>query len=270
MASPLVSVITPMWNGASFIAQAIESVLAQTFGDWEMIVADDGSTDGGAGAAIVSSYAARDGRVKLILLPKNGGSAAARNAAMKAAQGRCLAFLDSDDVWHDDFLAVMLNHIKENKNERAAVYFCGYRRMDSACAKEVLPPYAFEGERTYRQLLRHCPIFPSAAIVDAKKLKSPVLFNESLKALRDDYVYWLEILKAGFCAVGFSDILVDYRMREDSATASKLKMIRPQWNIYRRAEGLNAFASAWYLLCWAANGAKKYKLSLNRTRHGGI
>ena len=86
------------------------------------------------------------------------------------------------------------------------------------------------------------------------------LFNEELKALRDDYAYWLEIMKNGLCAQGYDDVLVDYRMRDDSMTASKTKMIKPQWNIYRKVLKLDVFSSTWYLFCWAMNGLKKYKL----------
>ena len=131
--------------------------------------------------------------------------------------------------------------------------------MDSKCEKELLKPYLFEGKRTFKQLLNHCPIFPSAAIVDVSKLKTPVFFREELKALRDDYVYWLDIMKDGLCAYGFKDVLVDYRMRDDSMTASKTKMIKPQWNIYRKIIHYNVFKSSWYLFRWGLNGLKKYK-----------
>ena len=69
----------------------------------------------------------------------------------------------------------------------------------------------------------------------------------------------LDILRQGLCAVGYSDILVDYRMREDSVTASKTKMIGPQWRIYREVLGFGVFRSAFYLFTWGMNGLKKYR-----------
>ena len=257
--TPLVSVITPMYKGAALVGQTVESVISQTFTDWELIVVDDCSPDGGAGAAAVQQYADHDRRIRLIRAQENKGSSGARNRAMQEARGRYFAFLDSDDIWHPDYLSVMLRHIEENTETDAAVFYCGYRRMDSRCEKEILAPYSAPGKKDFKKLLFHCPVFPSAAIADTAKLKQPVYFREELKALRDDYVYWLDILRQGLCAVGYADILVDYRMREDSVTASKIKMIRPQWHIYREVLGFGVFRSAFYLFTWGINGLKKYR-----------
>lgn len=248
-----------MWKGAALVGRTIESVLAQNFTDWEMIIVDDASPDDGAGCNVVQSYAEKDSRIKLITAKVNKGSSGARNEAMRNAQGRYFAFLDSDDIWHPDYLSVMKDNIEKTDVKNVAVYFCGYRRMDSSCEKELLPPYVFKGTRTFKQLLRHCPIFPSAAIVDTSKLKEKIFFREELKALRDDYVYWLDILQQGFVSYGYDDILVDYRMRDDSMTASKTKMIKPQWRIYREILHYNPIKSLFYLFTWGMNGLKKYK-----------
>lgn len=260
MSNPMFSIITPMWKGADLVGKTIESVLAQDFQDWEMIIVDDCSPDNGAGGDVVQSYADKDNRIKLIRATVNRGSSGARNQAMDAATGRYYAFLDSDDIWHSDYLSTMKKHIEENKDESIAIYFASYRRMNSKCDAEILSPYIFEGKRNFKQLLRHCPIFPSVAIVDIQKLSEPVRFNEALKALRDDYAYWLDIMKNGLCAMGYKDVLGDYRMREDSMTASKTKMIKPQWNIYRKVLKMNPISSAWYLFCWGINGILKYKV----------
>src|ERR1700757_1675672 len=94
---PLVSIITPSWNVERLIGETIESVQAQTFGDWELLIADDSAP--AQTPPIVGRYAAADPRVKLIRQPRNGGPALARQAAIDHAQGRYLAFLDSDDLW---------------------------------------------------------------------------------------------------------------------------------------------------------------------------
>ena len=266
MEEKLVSIITPMYKGAALVGKTIESVLAQTYKNWEMIIVDDCSPDNGEGAAVVQKYADNDSRIKLICAKKNRGSSGARNQAMEVANGEYFAFLDSDDIWHSDYLSTMMNHIKENDDESVAIYFSSYRRMNSDCTKELLKPYIFEGKRTFNQLLYHCPIFPSAAIVDISKLSEKIFFKEELKALRDDYTYWLDVMKNGLCAMGFSDVLVDYRMRDDSMTASKTKMIKPQWNIYRKVLKMNIFKSTWYLFCWGVNGLFKYKFSASKSR----
>ena len=258
MTNPTFSIITPMWKGASLVGATIDSVLAQSFADWEMIIVDDCSPDDGAGAAVVQSYADKDSRIKLIAAKVNKGSSGARNEAMRNANGRYFAFLDSDDIWHSEYLATMKKHIDECADESVAIFFSGYRRMDSTCSKVILPDYACSGKKDFKKLLYHCPIFPSAAIVDTSKLKTPVFFREELKALRDDYVYWLDIMKQGFCCLGFADILVDYRMRDDSMTASKTKMIKPQWKVYRDVLGFSVLKSSFYTFTWALNGIKKY------------
>ncbi len=260
MEEKLVSIITPMYKGAALVGQTIESVLAQSYKTWEMIIVDDCSPDNGAGAAVVQSYADKDSRVKLICAKVNRGSSGARNQAMEIAKGQYFAFLDSDDIWHADYLSTMMKYIERNDDKTVAIYFSSYRRMNSKCDAELLKPYIFEGKRTFKQLLRHCPIFPSAAIVDTSKLPQKIYFKEELKALRDDYAYWLDIMKNGLCAMGYKDVLVDYRMRDDSMTASKTKMIKPQWKIYRKVLKMNVFSSAWYLFCWGMNGVLKYKV----------
>lgn len=259
MTAPVFSIVTPMYKGEALISKTIDSVLAQDFTSWEMIIVDDASPDGGAGCRIVESYAQRDSRIRLIASKVNKGSSGARNEAMRNAKGRYFAFLDSDDIWHEDYLSTMKMHIDDCTDETVAVFFSGYRRMDSTCSKEILPPYEAAGIKDFKKLLYHCPIFPSAAVVDTERLSEKVFFREELKSLRDDYVFWLDILKQGKVCMGYDDILVDYRMRDDSMTSSKLNMIKPQWKIYRSVLHLNFFRSVFYLFSWALNGVKKYK-----------
>src|ERR1700744_4099360 len=94
---PLVSVIMPSWNVERLIGETIESVQAQTFGDWELLIADDCSPD--RTPAVVERYASGAPRIRLIRQPRNGGPALARQAAIEQANGRFVAFLDSDDLW---------------------------------------------------------------------------------------------------------------------------------------------------------------------------
>jgi len=256
----LFSIITPMYKGADFIAETIESVIQQSEKNWEMIIVDDCSPDDGAGIAVVKKYADADNRIKLICLSENRGASGARNEAMRNACGQYFAFLDSDDLWDTDYLKIMLEHIKTNKHENVAVFFSGYHRMDEKCLREVLTPYVCAGVKDFHALLFHCPIFPSAAILDTRKLKTKVFFREELRNLRDDYAFWLDITKQDLIVLGYDDILVSYRMRGNSLTASKRKMIKPQYNIYRIILGMNTLKSVFYLCSWALNGFIKYNI----------
>lgn len=261
MSCPIFSVIIPMKNASKFVSETLNSLFLQSFTDWEAIVVDDCSTDGGKSTDIVIDFQKRTDKISLVQLKTSKGSSGARNEGLKRAKGRFIAFIDADDIWHPEYLETMYNRIQQCDVSNAAVYYCGYRRMNDDCTKTILKDYAAPGVKTYKNLIHHCPIFPSITIVDTSKLKESVQFREELKSIRDDYVYLLDILRQDLVAVGYEDVLVDYRMRADSVTASKRKMIKPQWQVYRKALKLNLFQSIYYELCWAVNGIKKYFLS---------
>jgi len=109
---PLVSIITPLYNAAPFIAQTIASIQAQTYQNWEQIIVDDCSTDNSVD--IVRALAALDDRIKLITLSRNSGAAHTRNIATEAAQGKFIAFLDSDDLWHAEKLQKQIAFMQKN------------------------------------------------------------------------------------------------------------------------------------------------------------
>jgi glycosyltransferase involved in cell wall biosynthesis len=102
---PTISVVIPTYDRRALLMEAVESVRAQTFAGWELLVADDGSTDGSADAV----EALHDPRIRVLRLPHAGQAAAARNAGVRAARGEWVAFLDSDDVWAPHKLAVQLD-----------------------------------------------------------------------------------------------------------------------------------------------------------------
>ena len=111
---------------------------------------------------------------------------------------------------------------------------------------------------SYRSLLKTCPIFPSTAIYDVARCGKP-LFNEAMGSLRDDYVYWLAMLKNIEHAYGNRDILVDYRMRKTSVTADKRKVIAPQWKVLRQVEKLPLWYCVYNIVCWGFISYFKYR-----------
>lgn len=114
MINDLVSIITPAYNSSEYIREAIESVIAQTYKNWEMIIVDDASQDNTY--EILNNYANKDKRIKPIFLEKNCGAAYARNRAIECAQGRYIAFLDSDDLWKKEKLEKQLIFMKKIKS----------------------------------------------------------------------------------------------------------------------------------------------------------
>lgn len=255
MERDLVSIITPMYKGAAFVGETINSVLSQGYDNWEMIIVDDCSPDGGAGIAEVEKYAAKDNRIKLIASKENRGSSGARNIALREAKGRYIAFLDSDDIWHPDFLEKQLAFMHKSE---APLVFSSYKRIDENTKEEILKPFIVPLNVTYKSLLKTCPIFPSTAIYDTQKTPK-IYFNEELGSLRDDYVYWLAMFKSIEKGYGNKEILVDYRMRKSSVTGDKKKVIKPQWKVLYEVEKLGLVRSAYYMVNWAIISYFKYR-----------
>ena len=254
MEKELVSIITPMYKGAAFVGETIESVIAQDYQNWELIIVDDCSPDDGAGIAEVKKYS-HDPRVKLIESKENRGSSGARNIALREAQGRFIAFLDSDDIWHPDFLTKQLQFMQV---QEAPLVFSSYRRIDELTKEELLRPFIVPERVTYKSLLKTCPIFPSTVVIDTRKAPK-IYFNEELGSMRDDYVYWLTLFKMIESGYGNPEILVDYRMRKSSVTGNQAKVIKPQWNVLYKVEKLGLLRSAYYLSCWGVISYLKYR-----------
>jgi glycosyltransferase involved in cell wall biosynthesis len=254
MIKDLVSIITPMYKGGLFVGETIDSVLKQTYTDWEMIIVDDNSPDEGEGIKIVKSY--HDERIQLIESKNHIGASGARNLALREARGEFIAFLDSDDIWHESFLK---NQLKFMKERDAIIVFSSYRRIDETSKEEILKPFIVPDKVTYKSLLKTCPICPSTAIYDLKRCKEKYFFNEEMGSLREDYTYWLSLLKDIPYAHGNKDILVDYKMRKTSATANKRNVIKPQWKVLRKVENLSFFSCIYNISCWFVISFFKYR-----------
>jgi len=249
--SVLISIVTPMYNGEKFVSQTIESVLAQTYRNWEMVIVDDGSKDNSA--AIVANYAEKDSRIRLIQ-QSNSGSAAARNHALREANGRYICFLDADDLWDSQFLEKQFDFLQQ---QDAALVYCSYRRID-VNGQEILKPFIVPPKVNYKGLLKTCSISCLTAMFDKTKI-GEIYFNESLKSMRDDFVFWLTILKRIDNAYGNPDVLASYRVFTASTTGNKKKVMKPQFMVYYHVEKLGLLRSVYYFVHWAINGFFKYK-----------
>jgi len=244
-----VSIIVPAYRAAAFIDRTIESVRAQTYAEWEMLIADDCSPDNTRN--IVAKWAEQDPRVQLIALDKNGGPAAARNAALEKAQGRFVAFLDSDDMWLPAKLEHSLAHAKSHD---AALVYTGFRRMtqDGGRTGDYIgvPP-----SLTYRELLGNTAIATSTVLVD-RAIAGNIRMQH---VYYDDFVCWLSILKSGHIARGLNEDLMRYRVLAKSVSRNKGKSAREVWKTYRNVEHLGLMPSAWYFSSYALNAARKYR-----------
>lgn len=170
MNDQLISLITPMYNGTKYISQTIDSVLNQTYEHWEMIIVDDGSKDNSA--KIVENYSLKDERIRLIR-QSNGGSASARNNALKNAKGRYICFLDADDLLDCCFLEKQLNFLR---SKNVAIVYASYRRIDES-NKEILKPFIVPDKVDYKGLLKSCSISCLTAMFDKEKTGNVFLMN---------------------------------------------------------------------------------------------
>ena len=257
MQKGLVSIITPMYKGAAFVGETIESVQAQTYTDWEMIIVDDCSPDEGAGIAVVKQYAEKDSRIILIESKENRKSSGARNIALHAAKGQYIALLDSDDLWPENYLQSQLDFL--NASPDHVIVYAAVQHIEEETKRWVSTPFPRPAQVNYNYLLKSCPITPSATVYDAAKCKK-YYFNEDMGSLRDDFVYWLSMLKDVSSAHYNPDMYILYRVRLNAVTASKWKMIKPHWKVLREIEHLSLFKSIYCLFCWGVIGYVKVKI----------
>jgi len=246
---PLVSIITPAYNAAGFISDAIESVRNQTYPHWEMVVADDGSSD--QTAKIVADWAKQDTRIKLLQLSERGGVSRARNTSIAQAKGEYLSFLDSDDLWLPRKLEVQVAYMTRTG---AAVCCSQYRRISS---ESPIEGHLIEVPKriTYTMLLKENTIGFLTAMLDRRQC-GPIQFVEQG---HEDYILWLSVLRPGVVAHGIQEDLARYRVSSSSLSSSKKRAARWMWNIYRNIEKLSLAESAWYFAHYALNGYKKHR-----------
>lgn len=243
-----VSIITPLYNCEKFISCTIESVLQQTYTNWEMIIVDDKSTDRSLQKA--KYYARKDSRIKIIQSDKNNGAAIARNRAIKESNGHYIAFLDSDDLWLPNKLEYQVMFMFNNK---ITFSYTAYKKIDEDETNRgvVSVPQSV----TYYDLLNTNIIGCLTAMYDASKLGKLYMPNI---ARRQDYALWLKILRKEGEAFGLDIPLAVYRVRDNSISSNKLKAAAYQWKVYRDIEQLNLFKSIHHFINYSYHGFKKY------------
>jgi glycosyltransferase involved in cell wall biosynthesis len=212
---PVVSIVMPAFNRERFIAAAIDSVLAQTFTSWELLIVDDGSRDGTA--AIADRYAERDAsRIQVIRQP-NSGVTVARNTAIRRARGRYIAFLDSDDLWVPDKLDRQVAAFQAHPD--AAFIYTGYLLVDAEGRpiRTVRPESRWQGDIHRRLWLEDNEILGTTLMVAREMLARVGLFDEALRGAENLDVR-LKLSKLG--PVFFVDeVLYHYRKHPDALTS---------------------------------------------------
>ncbi len=248
MKDALVSIITPVYNAEKFIRETIESVQNQTYTNWEMLLINDCSTD--SSAEIIKEKAAEDSRIKYIELDKNSGAAITRNTGISKAQGRYIAFLDSDDIWKSDKLDKQLALIKEKD---IGFCFTSYRYVmqDGVPTNKVArAPEKID----YNGLLKNTIIGCSTVLIDREVIGD---FRMTNVRRGQDTATWLQLLKRTEYAYGIYEDLVWYRVVDGSLSHNKWNAIKRTWNTYRNVEHLSLPKAMYVFVFYAYNALKK-------------
>ena len=244
----LISIITPSYNSANYLEDCINSVLQQTYSNWEMLIVDDASDD--KSRSIINRYALQEKRITSILLDNNIGSAAARNLAIDKSNGRYIAFLDSDDSWLPEKLDVQLRFMKENNYDFT---FSSYNVI-SEDGLHHLSKVSAPNKITYNQYLKNTIIGCLTVMIDKDKfdtIKMPLLRSSH------DMALWLDLLRNGKYAYGINQCLANYRVVKTSNTSNKFKAVYDVWRVYRDYEGFSFFYSLYNLIFYIFNAIKK-------------
>ena len=248
----LVSIVTPIYNSDKYIKTAIDSVQAQTYQNWELILIDDFSQDDTLN--ILENIIKNDSRIKLIKLNSNCGSAYARNKGIELAKGRYLAFLDSDDVWFKNKISKQINFM--NKNNIAFSY-CSYNFINENGESLNKEPFFSKSKVNYQDILKTNHIGCLTAIYDITKINNEKLYMSEIRA-RQDLSLWLNILKIIEFGYGLNEVLASYRIRKKSISSNKFKAIYYQWKLYRDIEKFSFSKSIYFLIFYLYFGTIKY------------
>jgi Glycosyl transferase family 2 len=207
--SPRVSVIIPAYNAAEFVAETIDSALAQTYRDFEVVAVDDGSTD--ATAEILATY----GSAITVLQQPNGGPAAARNCALRAARGALVAPLDADDSWEDSFLSLMVERLDSAPPSVVGV-FAGWVAIDRGGSEIPNQRIVRRAPVDLRELALGNRFQPSAVLVRRAAVLDAGGFDAALPRGVEDWDLWLRLAAHGGEFVAVDRCLCGYRVHAES------------------------------------------------------
>ncbi len=218
---PVVSVIIPAYNCADFICETVDSIFAQEFKDYELIIVNDGSPDTEKLEEVISPY-----KDKIIYIKQeNAGPAAARNCGIKKARGEYVGFVDSDDLWLPNFLSEQVGFMRANI-ECDLVYADALLFGDPAMEGKRFTDFSpSKGEVNLESLLAlRCNIITSGVVAKKQTLIEGGLFDEAHGLRSEDYEFWMRLAKRGAQIKYQRQPLLRYRYRENSLSSDNAKL----------------------------------------------
>ena len=226
----LTSILIPTYNCEKFIGETLQSVLNQSYSNWEIILVDDASTDNTV--AVIKEFAQDDSRIKLTQLENNSGNGFARNVALQKASGRYIAFLDADDLWAPLKLEKQISFLQRHKLPFTFSFYDCIDEEGNNLNKRVEAPLNL----SYNQLFYCNYVGNLTAIYDVAffgKIKTEATQK------RQDWRLWLTILKQIKTTKPIPESLAFYRIRKNSISSSKFKLIKHNFSVYREFHGYN-------------------------------
>ena len=223
----LVSIIMPLYNYGRFLNAAVDSVLSQTYINWELIIVDDCSTDDSF--EVAEELSKKDERIHAYRLERNGGTSAARNKGLDLAKGEFVAFLDSDDQYDPTYLESQLDLLISNN---ADIAVASYRRKAAQSTTDFIVPDVID----FKSILKGNPMAPLGTLYRFSKFRY-LRFRLDMRKC-EDYVFFLNLFQLGAVAVPNKAVLGTLNIHEDSKSKQKLKLIRWQYRSYK-AVGIN-------------------------------
>lgn len=247
----LVSIILPYYKKKDFILLTIQSILKQTYKNFEVIIVNDDQSN--ESKDILENIKKKDTRISIINNENNFGAGLSRNEAIKIAKGKYLAFCDADDLWEMNKLENQLNFMKK-KNINFS--FTSYNIINDL-GNIIGNRKAYE-EITFKQLLRSCDIGLSTVIVEKKTINDLNINFPNIKT-KEDYVVWLYLSKNGVRMMGLQENLTSWRKLSDSLSSSIFQKILDGYRVYRVYLKLNIVKSLFYLFLLSVNFLIKIK-----------
>lgn len=243
-----VSVVMPAYNAEKYIEAAIQSVLRQTWTEFELLVIDDGSQD--STAEIAERLAAGDERIAVLRGAENAGVSASRNRGVAQAGGEWIAFLDSDDLWREDKLERQLALLERHPD--AVLSYTATAFMDES-GRMYSYVMAAEAETVYETLLRKNLLSCSSVMV-----RRDVMLRHPMGGdrMHEDYAAWLSVLRETRCAYGLNEPLLIYRVRRSSKSGRRLRSAGMLYRSYRYV-GCSALDAGLLTLCYAVHSISK-------------
>lgn len=245
----LVSIITACYNSSFSISKTIESVLSQTYSNWEMLIVDDCSTDNSL--LIIQSYCKKDSRIRYLKTDKPSGSPALpRNIGIEHAIGEYIAFLDSDDIWLPNKLQEQYDFLEQNNY---SFIYSNYEKIswDGKRAGRIIK---LRNSSSYWDILESCSI-PCLTVLLKRELVGHIRFKPMPK---EDYGFWLEILRKGCIAYNTDKVHALYRESSNSRSSNKLAMFKNQWKILRNIEKVKKIPALYFMTLYTFRGFVKY------------